>query len=162
MRRDLERAELLLVARVVQDGGIGPWRKHAEDCVQAARQRASGMRLSRTETAALVVALADERVRDGCWLQVEADPVDPTWIRLWSHLVRHALPPFRAEPLFLLAWSAWRLGDCTLARTAADAALREEPRHGAAAKLDVLLTAAVTPDRLRSLSGTRTAGGGAP
>jgi hypothetical protein len=65
------------------------------------------------------------------------------WLPLWRHLVRHALPPFRAEALFLLAWSCWRDGRAALAVAAADVLLAEEPSHRAGGMLAILLRAEV-------------------
>jgi hypothetical protein len=95
--------------------------------------------------------LADVVLRDRCWLQVESDR-DPAWTGLWLYLSGRALPPYRAEPLFLLAWSAWRLGDVGLARAAANAVLTQDPGHRAAAMLLALLWLGVQPGRLPSLA----------
>jgi len=155
----LERAELSFVTQVVRDGGIGPWREALTDRFRGARGAAAESRLSRTDTAALVVALADRLVRDRCWLQVEEDR-HPEWVGLWRHLAGHALPPYRAEPMFLLAWSAWRTGDAALARAAVTAVRAADGSHHPAAMLDAMLTARLAPDDLPSLAGRdRTARG---
>jgi hypothetical protein len=133
-----ERAEVLFVRQVVRDGGIAGWRRDVEQRVLRARRACAAGRVARTETAALVVALVDEPLRDLCCHLVDRDP-DPTWAALWLHLVRHAPTPYRAEPLFLLGWTAWRLGDVPLARTAVGAARAEEPDHQAAVLLSRLL-----------------------
>ena len=149
----LEKAETRLVARVAEDGGIGPWRRLTEERFMQARGRlARSGRLSRVDTAALTVALADVVMRDRCWLQVESDR-DPAWTGFWRYLSVRALPPYRAEPLFLLAWSAWRYGDRGLARRAVDAVLVEEPGHVAATMLTTLLRFGVAPSALPALSG---------
>lgn len=142
LRAGLQRAEQRFVAEVVRDGGIGPWRTRVGIRFAAARDAVRGGRLSRTETASLVVALSDRPTRDGCWERVERDGPDE-WLPLWQHLVRHALPPYRTEALFLLAWSSWRRGSGTLAVTAVDAALAEDPAHRAGAMLATLLRADV-------------------
>lgn len=140
------------MARVAEDGGIGPWRRLTEERFVHARGRlARSGRLSRVDTAALTVALADVVMRDRCWLQVESDR-DPAWTGFWRYLSVRALPPYRAELLFLLAWSAWRSGDRGLARRAADAALVEEPGHVAATMLTTLLRFGVAPTALPALS----------
>lgn len=148
----LEHAELRFVARIVADGGIGPWRAAAES--RLATARASFIRqgrLARGVAADLAVALSDQPTRDGCWRVIEAQP-DPTWPAFWLRLSGRALPPYRAEPLFLLAWSAWRLDDLRLAKSAAVGALTEDPGHRAAAMLLAMLRAGVRPDRLPSLA----------
>jgi hypothetical protein len=152
IQRALEQAEVLFTARVAQDGGIDPWRRLTEARFLTARRTfARQQRLSRGDTAALIVALIDESMRDRCWVQVERDR-DAGWIRFWFYLVRRALPPYRAEPLFLLAWSAWRLGEPQLAQVAADAALVEEPGHLSAAMLRTLVRDDIDPLLLPSLS----------
>jgi hypothetical protein len=138
LRRLTEQAEASFVRQVVRDGGIAGWRGQVEQRVRRARASCGAGRLARSETAALVVALVDEPVRDLCCHLVDRDP-DPAWLPLWLHLARHAPPPYRAEPLFLLAWTAWRLGDPRLARTAVGAARAEDPGHRAAFLLGALL-----------------------
>ena len=108
-------------------------------------------RLSRRVVADLVVALADQPTRDRRWWVVESGD-DADWTAFWLHLSRRALPPYRAEPLFLLAWSAWRLGDIRLARTAADDVLAEDPGNRAAAMLLALLWLGAHPGCLPSLA----------
>lgn len=138
---------MLFVTEVVRDGGIDPWRRRAGSRITAARDAYADGRLARTETAALVVALLDLPVRDTCARLVAADP-DPPWLALWLHLVRHALPPYRTEPLFLLAWTAWHLGDRFLAGTAVAEARRQEPAHRAAALLAQVLAVGLDADAL--------------
>jgi hypothetical protein len=151
VRRHLAEAELLFVARVVQDGGIGSWRLHARERFVTARRAVAHGRISSVATADLVVALVDQHVRDWCWLEVESAP-DPGWAALWLHLVRHALSPFRAEPLFLLGWTAWRRDDGALARAATAAARAEDPGHEAARLLEKLLDSGAEPADLPSLA----------
>jgi hypothetical protein len=151
-RRALDEAELQFVARVVADGGIGPWRTAADQRFRTALTTfARHGRLSRRVVADLVVALADQPTRDRRWWVVESGD-DADWTAFWLHLSRRALPPYRAEPLFLLAWSAWRLGDVGLARAAANAVLTQDPGHRAAAMLLALLWLGVQPGRLPSLA----------
>lgn len=148
VRRALERAETLFVAQVAQDGGIAPWRRSTEARFLAARRSLTRTgRLSRGDTAALVVALVDGAMRDRCWMQVESGR-DPAWIAFWLYLARRALPPYRGELLFLLAWSAWRSEDLGLACRAVDAALGEDPGHVAATMLVTLLRTGVDPSAL--------------
>lgn len=142
LRADLIRAEERFVADVVRSGGIGPWRERLNDRFAAARSAAGSRRLSRAETASLVVALVDLPTRDRCWQRVEHDGPE-AWLPLWRHLVRHALPPFRVEALFLLAWSCWRAGANATARAATEVLLAEDPAHRAGGLLAVLLRAGV-------------------
>jgi Domain of unknown function (DUF4192) len=151
-QQTLEDAELRLVARVVTDGGIGRWRAVADLRLRTAHATfVTRGRLSRAVAASLVVALADEPIRDRCWRMVESQ-CDSSWPAFWLCLSRRALPPYRSEPLFLLAWSAWRLGDVRLARAAADEALAEDAGHRAAAMLLALLRMGVDPGRLPFLT----------
>jgi hypothetical protein len=158
----LERAELAFVARVVSDGGVGAWRAAVGPRLRVAHAAFSRRgRLARGVAAGLVVALADQPTRDRCWRAVESQP-DSTWSAFWLHLSRRALAPYRAEPMFLLAWSAWRLDDVRLARAAAAEALTEEPGHRAAAMLLAMLDSGVRPGRLPSLAGRPVAATGSP
>ena len=151
-RRALDEAELQFVARVVADGGIGPWRTAADERFRTALTSfARHGRLSRRVAAGLVVALADQQTRNRCWRVVDSRN-DADWPAFWLHLSRRALPPYRAEPLFLLARSAWRLGDIRLARTTADDVLAEDPGHRAAAMLLALLWLGAHPGCLPSLA----------
>ena len=156
LRLVLERAERDFVAQVAADGGIGPWRRRVEGRFRSARTALALSGVSRAESAALVVALVDGAVRDRCWLQVDADP-DRGWLVLWRHLARHALPPYRTEPLFLLAWTAWRCGDPATAGVALGCARVQDPAHAASLMLGRLLSAGTDPRSLPSLAADRPA-----
>lgn len=152
-RRAIEHAERRFVARVVADGGVGSWRAAVDRRLATALNvvsRRGG--LSRRIAADLLVALADGPTRDRCWRLVELRS-DVDWPAFWMQLSRQALPPYRSEPLFLLAWSAWRRGDVRLARSAAEAALAQDPGHRAAVMLLTLLWLNVESGRLPSLVG---------
>jgi hypothetical protein len=139
LRRSLTQAERQLVAHVVADGGIARWRDEA--CRQLWIARCSfdrSSRLARSQAARLVVALADRPVRDSVRDALESSQ-DRAWPAFWLYVSRRALPPYRAEPLFLLAWSAWRLQQSGLARTATARAMAEDPTHRGAALLAALL-----------------------
>jgi hypothetical protein len=151
-RRTLDEAELQVVARVVADDGIGPWRTPADQRFRTALTSfARHGRLSRRVAAGLVVAPADQPTRDRCWRVVDSRN-DADWPAFWLHVSRRALPPYRAAPLFLLAWSAWRLGDVRLACTAAEAVLAQDPGHRAAAMLLALMRLGADPACLPSLA----------
>ena len=128
LRRALERAEIDFVTAVVTDGGIEPWRRRIEGRFRTARDALDRSGVSRAESAALAVALADGVLRDRCCRLIDADP-DRRWLALWRHLADRALPPYRTEPLFLLAWTAWRRGDVPAARDAVGSARLQEPGH---------------------------------
>ena len=152
----LERAERDFVAQVVADGGIEPWRRRVEGRFRSARDALARSGVSRAESAALVVALVDHAVRDRCWQQVDADP-DRGWLVLWRHLARRALPPYRTEPLFLLAWTAWRRSDLATARVALGCARDQDPAHRASLLLGRLLSTGTDPRLLPSLAADRPA-----
>lgn len=154
LRRHLERAETRFVAQVADQGGIGPWRQGVDARFETAGDRLATSRVSRAETAALVVALADRAVRDRCWERVESG-ADERWLSLWRHLARHAVAPYRVEPLFLFGWTAWRRGDGISARVAVECALQEDPEHRATGMLAELLRAGIDPRTLPLLSGPR-------
>jgi hypothetical protein len=156
LRLVLERAERDFVAQVVADGGIGPWRRRVEGRFRSARDALARSGVSRAESAALVVALLDRAVRDRCWQQVDADP-DHGWLVLWRHLARRALPPYRTEPLFLLAWTAWRRGDLATARVALGCARVQDPAHRASLLLGWLLSTGTDPRLLPALAADRPA-----
>jgi len=158
LRRELDRAEQRVVAAVASDGGIGPWRRQVDRRFLVARDALAASRLSRAQTAALVVSLVDPAVRDRCWERVEAGP-DQEWLALWRHLARRALPPYRAEPLFLLGWTAWRRGDGITAGVAVEGVLAEDPCHRAGGMLLELLRAGTDPRSLPCLLDGEAAGG---
>ena len=149
--RTLEEAERRFVVQVASDGGIGPWRAAADQRLRTALDAFTRRRRpSRRDAADLIVALVDEPSRDRCWRAIDSR-TDVDWRRFWVHLSRRALPPYRTEPLFLFAWSAWRVGDFGLARPAVDDVLADDPGHRAAGMLLALLSRGVEPSRLPSL-----------
>lgn len=158
IRDALERAEGCFVARVVADGGIGSWRRQVLSRFRVARDLVTSSRVSRAETAALVVALLDHVVRDRCWEQVETG-ADARWLALWRHLARNAVTPYRVEPLFLFGWTAWRCGDGASARMAIGCALEDDQRHRASGMLDQMLCAGMDSRLLPSLAAGRRATG---
>ena len=156
LRRELDRAEQRFVGRVVAAGGIAAWRAEASADLAAARAAPPSGR-SRSRSAGLVVALLDGVVRDRCWLAVErGGPAGlPGWADLWRHLACHALPPYRAEPLFLLAWTVWRSGDRVTAGLVNAMVAGEDPAHRAAGLLDQVLRLRLDPARVPPLSNPR-------
>lgn len=158
LRALLHRADQRFVAEVVRDGGIGPWRERLEARLLLAREALRAGRLSHAETASLVVALTDRSIRDRCWAWVEAGlgaGERSDWLPLWRHLVRHAVPPYRAEALFLYAWTAWRHGIELPVRAAVAVLLVEEPTHAAGRMLADLLRDGRPPAAVPPLVGGR-------
>jgi Domain of unknown function (DUF4192) len=156
LRRELDRAEQRFVGRVAAAGGIVAWRAEVSTDLAAARAGSPSGR-SRSRSARLVVALLDGVVRDRGWLAVErGGPAGlPGWADLWRHLARHALPPYRAEPLYLLAWTVWRSGDRVTAGLVNAMVAGEDPAHRAAALLDQVLRLRLDPRRVPPLSTPR-------
>lgn len=66
------------------------------------------------------VALQSHGVRDALWLAVDDGRL--RGIELWVNLARRLPSPYRAAPLFLAAWRAYRDGNGALANIAADLA----------------------------------------
>ena len=151
-RKALDEAELQFVARVVADGGIGPWRAAADQRLRTAfatfarhgRLSASGHRESRRGAGGPAdpgSLLAGGRVADRRGLAgVLAAPVPPGT----AAVPGRAAVPARVERL--------ALGDVRLARAAADDVLTQDPGHRAAAMLLALLWLGVEPGHLPSLT----------
>lgn len=100
--------------------------------------------------ARLAVALTDPQVRDiGYALAVgERGALAES---LWEALARALPPPWRAEALVQLAFSAYIRGDGPLAGVSLDAALRSDPEHRMAGMLDAALQAGMRPEQIREL-----------
>jgi hypothetical protein len=121
--------------------------------VRARAQGRDGQRpavLTDDEVARLLVGLQDADARDACWQLLEVRPSSQTLAVCWQ-LARRSVPPFRAAPLFLLAWTAWRCGDGALARVAAEQALREDGEYSAAILLMEMLDHGIRPGEIPRL-----------
>lgn len=159
----VRQAESRLAERVAADDGMAEWRAAIPSRFTRARHLAAEWRgssdeapgwLPEDDAADLLVALADVGIRDHCWR--ELDRLGPvTTLPLCRQLVRRAVPPYEAAPLFLLGWAAWRSGDGVLARIAAQRALAADPGYDAARLLVVALDHGVDPLGLPSLSSPR-------
>jgi hypothetical protein len=73
---------------------------------------------------------------------------------LWALLSRSLPTRWRAEPLVLLAFSAYARGDGPLAGVSLEAALRCEPGHRMAGMLDTALQSGLRPEHIRELAVT--------
>jgi hypothetical protein len=71
---------------------------------------------------------------------------------LWAELARALPPPWRAEALVLLAFSAYVRGDGPLTGVALDAALCCDPEHRMAGMLDTALQSGMRPEQIRELA----------
>jgi hypothetical protein len=95
--------------------------------VQAAIQEyADGGSLDHDRLAWLSLLLTAIPVRDVAWQAITAEQPH---LRLWTELTRLAEPTLVAAPASLLAFTAWRSGDGTLATMAVERALRAEPSY---------------------------------
>ena len=119
----------------------------------AAAGVADGQQLGDPEIAGLACALADVEVRDTLYaLAIGHDAGDAE--SLWALLARTLPPPWRAEALVLLAFSAYVRGDGPLAGVSLEAALRCDPGHRMAGMLDTALQSGLRPERIRELAFT--------
>ncbi len=149
MRQALIRAGGAIAAHSVQEPGVLSVRAESIELLTAAVD--AGGSLSDDEAARLIVGLRDAAVRDICceWsTTVRAVPAR----RLWTELVRRAVPPWATVPLFLTAWSAYLAGDATLAAIAVERCLRGEPTYRLAVLLQEALQRVVDPALFRQVS----------
>jgi len=91
-----------------------------------------------------VVALKDPRVRDDAWARMDRRYTD-AHLRMWTDVVRHALPGYVAAPASLLAFVAWQAGNGVLANVALDRALADDPDYTAADLLRTVIGAGAPP-----------------
>ncbi len=170
MERALAEAEAAFIQAAAAAGGMPGWRAATRTSLQAVLGRpvdsAGGSgpaELTEADIAEFLVALSDLSIRDYCWLTIEKGGGPDDTLALWSQLVRRAVPPYDAAPLFLLGWAAWRHGDGILARMAAERALLSESDYGAARLLLNAVRAGIDPRELPDLGSgrpaTRRAGG---
>lgn len=153
----LEQEEHEVVAAVLAAGSQRRERSVKRAIFAAARAsdepRWSG--LDDLEVARFGVALSGERVRDAVWFAIDEDRLDGQ--PLWRALATRLPPPYRAGPLLLLGWWAWRHGDGALARIAAERALAADPEFTSADLLTAALTYGLNPRRSRPLRRSRSA-----
>lgn len=148
--RAVARAAGEMARRAERDGGIEPWREASQARLRAALDRvlADGTSswLSDAATARILVGLADIAVRDVGWLWMEEGAGRcPAGLELWRWLAQRAPSAYRAAPLFLAGWAAWREGAGALARIAVERALEIDPDYSAARLLDQALVQGLDP-----------------
>ncbi len=163
-RRDLERslapvtgpaAEAMAVATararqrladlvVVPRGGAGAVVPVALRALRlaVARHRAGG-RLDDDEAAWLCVVLTHTRVRDIACELAGRDPA--VHAELWRDLTRRADPALVPAVATVAAFTAWRLGEGTVAAVAVDRALTADPRYPLALLLREAISAGLPP-----------------
>lgn len=98
---------------------------------------------SDAETARFGVALTGYAVRDAVWMAIDNGRLDAQ--DLMQHLARTLPAPYRAAPLFLFAWKAWRDGNGALAGIAVERVLQANPAYSAAELLQTALARGVNP-----------------
>ena len=126
-------------------------RRGVQDAIAVAGHVAQGRELTDSELARMACALTDIRVRDTLYgLAVGENAAQAE--SLWAALSRAVPNPWRAEPLVLLAFSAYSRGDGPLAGIALEAALRCDPAHRMAGMLDTALQSGLRPERIRELA----------
>jgi Domain of unknown function (DUF4192) len=160
MAKALERAEAALVLVAERREGMPAWRAATRERFRRAVRRARGASqldgpgpgwLTDQDVARLLVGLADIGGRDACWRDLDLRCSPEGFAVCWQ-LARRSVPPYRAAPLFLLGWAAWRRGDGALARIAALEALDAEPGYDAARLLLVVLDHGIDPNGLPKLA----------
>ncbi|MEV6072062.1 DUF4192 domain-containing protein [Nocardia sp. NPDC052001] len=98
----------------------------------------------------VAVALRDPVVREAMFGVADGEHAHRAH-QLWTILTRALPDPDRAEAAMLLAFSAYLHGDGALAGIALDTALASDPDHRMAQLLDLALSTAMPPHRLRRL-----------
>jgi Domain of unknown function (DUF4192) len=150
-------AEAEMVAAAASPAGLSRWRRATTELFRAVlRQARAGVdryppfRIATADVARLLSGLADRVVRDRCWRALECDTSSTAFNVCWD-LVRRAPDPYRAPPLFLLGWVAWRRGNPSLADLAAERGLVADAGYEAARLLRVIVDRGVPPTRVTRL-----------
>ncbi|ORA28227.1 DUF4192 domain-containing protein [Mycobacterium aquaticum] len=126
-------------------------RADIEAAIAAADRFADGRPPSDGEMARIAVSLTDPQVRDTLYALAVGDSAGPAE-SLWAELARALPPPWRAEALVLLAFSAYVRGDGPLTGVSLDAALDCDPEHRMAGMLDTALQSGMRPEQVRELA----------
>jgi len=101
-----------------------------QDALAAAFDRiCEGGRLDDDEAAWLSVLVSSEPVLESAWRLVNAGPDLGLHRVLWTDVFRRAEPDLMSAPGCLLAYSAWRGGDASLACIALERVLATDPLH---------------------------------
>ena len=109
----------------------------------------SGKAITDHDTIAwLTVALSDLRVRDDAWARMDPD-FAVAHRRLWTDLLRHAIPRLVPAPAALLAFTAWQGGEGALAIMAVERALAADPGYSMALLLGEAVQAGLPPSAAR-------------
>jgi hypothetical protein len=142
MRAATDRAVRRLDA-LWASGGEPALLRAGEHAVRAViRSHDTGQPLSSRRIAWLSVLLPHPYIQD---VAVRLTKPSQEHIDLWATVTRHAQPPFDPTPAVLLAITAWRCGNGTLAGLAAEHALNTAPGHRLAAAVDTALRHGIPP-----------------
>jgi hypothetical protein len=160
MQYALRQAEAALVLAAARSGAPAAWRAGTRERFRRAIRRARGRThqdgpaadwLTDHDAARLLVGLVDLGARDACWRDLDLRCSAEAFAVCWQ-LARRSSPPYRAAPLFLLGWAAWRRGDGALARIAALQSLEDDAGYDAARLLLVVLDHGLDPAELPRLA----------
>jgi hypothetical protein len=108
----------------------------------------AGGRLDDDELAWLVVLLTHDAARDDAWQRMLAVSPIAEHQAVWTDVVRRVPREYVAAPATLLALSAWRAGNGSLADVAAQRALDAVPGYGLAEVVREALRAGVPPSAI--------------
>jgi hypothetical protein len=157
----LAAAEAEMVAAAAVAGGRPGWRRSTVELfrtvLRQARERVDRYpphHITTEDLGRLLVGLLDLVVRDGCWRALEIDASSTAFNLCWE-LARRAPEPYRAPPLFLLGWVAWRRGDGVLAGLAAERCLAADAEYEAARLLRVVVDRCIPPTRVPRMRPSR-------
>lgn len=149
--RALRRLDRLVVT--ARGGGLDPaaaladaGRAAVRDAIR--RYRAGASIEDRARLAFLAVVLADLRVRDDAWAQMDPRRAGPH-TALWTGIVTGAAPEFVPAPASLLAFTAWQAGEGALANVAAERALAADPAYSMALLIAGAVQAGLPPSAAR-------------
>lgn len=116
---------------------------------EAVRLYRRGDRITRdSQFGWLIVSLAHLPVRDDAWARMVPEHRDSHLV-LWTDVVRRAHGPWLPAPCSLLAFTAWQVGNGTLANVALDLALTADPGYSMALLLRDILEAGIHPSHAR-------------
>jgi hypothetical protein len=136
------------------DGRRRAWLRRLKRDLFAAARSCEDPKWSRADdadAARFAVALGETEIRDAVWLAVDDGRLDGR--PLWRDLARRLPSPYDAAPLVLFGWAAWRAGDGTTSRMAAERALLSDPGYTAADLLLAAVSCAVDPRTFPKLRG---------
>jgi hypothetical protein len=149
--RALRRLDRLVAA--ARSGGLDPAAALA-DAGRAAvrdailRYRSGSSIQDRARLAFLAVVVADLRVRDDAWAQMDPRQARPH-TALWTDIVTGAAPEFVPAPASLLAFTAWQAGEGALANVAAERALAADPAYSMALLIAGAVQSGLPPSAAR-------------